>query len=153
MNLAEYKDNFSPVFALLLTLGEDKINFKPAEDKWSIHEIITHLADVEVQSHVRIRTILANKDPRMIYHDQMEWSVILEYSKVDLKESIEIIKLIRESNYNLLSRIPPEYFKKAGIHSTKGEMTLDYFVNSIVNHTYKHLSQIKNNLEHFKGTT
>jgi hypothetical protein len=147
MNLIEYKNNFKELFDLLTLLNETQINYKPAENKWSIHEIITHLADVEIQSHVRIRTILANKDSRMIYYDQMDWSVILDYKKIDLNESLEIIKLIRSSNYNLLSRIPAEYFDKKGIHSTKGEMTLEFFVSSCIQHVYKHINQIKRNLQ------
>jgi hypothetical protein len=147
MNINEYKNNFKELFDLLPSLSETQINYKPAENKWSVHEIITHLADVEIQSHVRIRTILANKDPRIIYHDQMDWSLILDYKKIDINESLEIIKLIRRSNCNLLSRIPEEYFDKKGIHSTKGEMTLEYFVSSCLQHVYKHINQIKRNLQ------
>jgi hypothetical protein len=147
MDLIEYKNNFKELFDLLPSLSEAQINYKPAENKWSVHEIITHLADVEIQSHVRIRTLLANKDPRMIYHDQMDWSVILDYKKVNLTESLEIIKLIRSSNCNLLSRIPAEYFNKKGIHSTKGEMTLEHFVSSCIQHVYRHIIQIKRNLQ------
>ena len=147
MDIIEYKNNFKELFDLLPSLTEAQINYKPAENKWSVHEIITHLADVEIQSHVRIRTILANKNPQMIYYDEMDWSVILDYKKIDLNESLEIIKLIRCSNYNLLSRIPVEYFDKKGIHSTKGEMTLEYFVSSCIQHIYKHINQIKRNLQ------
>ena len=67
MDLSEYKNNYSQIFNLLKKLSTDQINFKPDKNKWSIHEIITHLADTEIQSHVRARTILANKDPKMIY--------------------------------------------------------------------------------------
>jgi hypothetical protein len=146
MDLSEYRENYSPIFELLKTLSKDQIDFKPEKDKWSIYEIITHLADTEVQSHVRFRTILANKNPEMIYFDEMDWSVILDYTKVDLRESLEVIELMRRVNANLLSRLAPEYFNKKGFHTVQGELSLGELVNFYVQHVNDHLKQIKKNL-------
>ena len=146
MNLIKYRNCFQEVFDVLKNLSGDQINFKPAPDKWSIHEIITHLADCEVQSHVRIRAILADREPRMLYHDEMDWSVILEYSKVELDESLEVIQLLRRVNYNLLSRLPDDYFNKTGIHSKRGEISLRGYIDSYIQHIERHLNQIKRNL-------
>ena len=147
MDLEKYKNNYSEILSLVKTLSDIEINFKPAKDKWSIHEIITHLADTEIQSHVRFRTILANKNPQMPYFDEMDWSVILDYKQVDLKESITVINLMRAVNYNLLSRLPSEYFDKKGIHSTRGETTLIELVEFYIQHVNTHLNQIKRTLE------
>jgi hypothetical protein len=146
MNLLEYKNNYVPVFKLLKKLSPVQIAFKPSENKWSIHEIITHLADTEVQSHVRFRTILANKDVRLIYFDQMDWSIMLDYSKVDLNESVKVIKLMRKVNYNLLSRLSPSDFEKKGVHSVRGELSLAELINLSIQHVKKHLEQIKRNI-------
>ncbi len=146
MNLKEYKQNYTAIFKLLKILTPVQINYKPDKNTWSIHEIITHLADTEIQSHVRFRTILANKDPRMIYFDQMEWSIILDYSKVDLIESQQVIKLMRKVNYNLLSRLIPEQFSKKGIHSVRGELSLEELINLYVQHVNKHFGQISRNI-------
>jgi len=146
MELAKYQNNYDGIFKVLCTLSEHQINYKPAENKWSVHEIITHLADTEVQSHVRFRTILANKNPFMIYFDEMDWSIILEYSKINLDESLEVIRLMRKVNYNLLSRLKPEDFKKKGVHSTKGELTLEDLVNSYIEHVETHLNQINRSI-------
>ena len=146
MDLNEYKNNYAPTLDLLKTLSKNQIDFKPQRDEWSIHEIITHLADTEIQSHVRFRTILANKDPMMIYFDEMDWSIILEYAKVDLNESLEAIQLMRRVNYNLFSRLSPEHFNKKGIHSVRGELSLEELIDFYVQHVNKHLKQIQKNL-------
>ena len=146
MNLREYKNNYLPVFKLLKTLSPLQIAFKPAYNKWSIHEIITHLADTEVQSHVRFRTMLANKNPLLIYFDEMDWSIILDYSKVDLSESIKVIKLMRKVNYKLLSRLAAADFSKKGIHSVRGELSLAEMVRFYIQHVNNHLEQINRNL-------
>jgi uncharacterized damage-inducible protein DinB len=146
MNLKEYKQNYLPIFRLLKKLTPAQINYKPDKNSWSIHEIITHLADTEVQSHVRFRTILANKDTKMIYFDQMDWSILLEYTKVDFKESLQVIDLMRKVNFNLLSRLRPEQFNKKGIHSVRGELSLEELINFYVQHVNKHAGQISRNL-------
>ena len=151
MDLTKYRDNYNGIFEVLEKLSNDQINYKPAENKWSIHEIITHLADTEIQSHVRFRTILANKNPFMVYHDEMDWSVILDYSKIDLEESLEVIRLMRKVNYNLLCRLKPEDFNKKGMHSTRGEVSLEALVNSYMDHVGKHLNQINRNINSMKG--
>jgi hypothetical protein len=151
MNLTNYLNNYNEIFEVLKNLSEHQINYKPAENKWSIHEIITHLADTEIQSHVRFRTILANKVHFMIYHDEMDWSIILEYTKINLEESLEVIRLMRKVNYNLLSRLKPEDFEKKGVHSTRGELTLKTLVNSYIDHVNTHLNQINKNINSMKG--
>jgi DinB superfamily len=153
MDLAKYHDCFLKLFDVLKHLPEREINFKPAPDKWSIHEIVTHLADVEIQTHVRIRAILADRDPRMLYHDEMDWSVILDYTKVSLEESLEVIRLIRRVNYNLLVRLPKEYFDRRGIHSTRGELSLEQFINAYIGHVERHLNQIKRNIAAYSQST
>lgn len=146
MDLLRYLNNYNEIFHILKNLSNEQINYKPAENKWSVHEIITHLADTEVQSHVRFRTILANKVPYMVYFDEMDWSIILEYTQINSEESLEVIKLMRRVNYNLLSRLKPEDFNKRGIHSTHGELTLKDLVNSYINHVDTHLVQINRNI-------
>jgi hypothetical protein len=153
MELKKYQSNYNGIFEILEALSDQQINYKPAENKWSIHEIITHLADTEVQSHVRFRTILANKNPFMIYYDEMDWSIILDYSKINLDESLEVIRLMRKVNYNLLSRLKPEDFKKKGVHSTKGELILEALVNSYIEHVEAHLNQINRNISLMKDNS
>lgn len=151
MNLENYKNNYSEILTFLNSLSTDQINFKPAKDKWSIHEIITHLADTEIQSHVRFRTILANKDPQMPYFNEMDWSIILDYTKVNLNESLEVINLMRTVNYNLLSRLPSDYFDKKGRHSKHGEISLKDMVEFYIQHVNTHLNQLKRNLSLLKA--
>ncbi|MGD1005854.1 MAG: DinB family protein [Ignavibacteriaceae bacterium] len=146
MDLSRYLNNYNEIFEVLQKLSNDQINYKHAENKWSVHEVITHLADTEIQSHIRIRTILANKDPYMVYHDEMDWSIILDYAKINLEESLEVIRLMRKVNYNLLSRLKPADFKKKGVHSTRGELSLENLVNFYIDHVDKHLIQINKNI-------
>ena len=69
--------------------------YKPAPDKWSIHEVVIHLADSEVQSHVRLRMILAEPGTTIPNHDEHQWSVALNYLLSDVDEALTTIRHIR----------------------------------------------------------
>ncbi|OGB99107.1 hypothetical protein A2V82_00160 [candidate division KSB1 bacterium RBG_16_48_16] len=83
----------------------------------------------------------------------MDWSVILDYTKVDLRESLEVIRLMRRVNVNLLSRLAPERFNKKGFHSVRGELSLEELVSFYVQHVNDHLKQIKRNLSLMERNT
>src|ERR1700757_3058482 len=62
--------------------------YNPAPKKWSIHEIVIHLADSEIQSYVRLRMILAEPGTLIPNHDEHQWSVALHYVENDLGEAL-----------------------------------------------------------------
>src|SRR5277367_6434807 len=48
--------------------------YKPAPDRWSIHEIILHLADSEAGSYVRCRHLIAEPDVAVAEFDPALWA-------------------------------------------------------------------------------
>ncbi len=52
--LEDYRNGPRLVREALIQLPEQMWKYKPAPNKWSVHEIVIHLADAEVQSHVRV---------------------------------------------------------------------------------------------------
>ena len=76
----------------------------------------------------------------------MDWSVILDYSSTDLNDAIELIKLIRKINFNLLIKLTTEQFNYTGIHTTKGEISLEKLVNMYCQHVEQHFNQMKRNI-------
>ena len=57
---------------------------------------------------------------------------------------------MRKVNYNLLSRLKPEDFQKKGVHSTKGELSLEELASSYIDHVDTHLNQINKNINLMK---
>jgi len=146
MDLQFYKESITPIFEFLQTLSKEQIEYKPAKDKWSVHEIIIHLADVEVHAHCRIRSILANKNKSLINNDEMDWSIILDYSSTNLEDAGNLIKLLRKINYELLIKLKTEHFKLKGIHSIRGDISLENLIEMYAQHTLNHLNQMKRNI-------
>ena len=117
--------------------------FKPASDSWSIHEIVVHLGDTEVQSHVRFRTTIAEPSTTIPYHDEYRWSQALDYSNQSVPVSLELVTLMRECNYSLLASIPDLTWSNSCIHAVRGPETLETLVRDYTAHLAQHIAQMR----------
>src|SRR5207248_8502547 len=70
------------VLAMVLTgvFGEEE-DFVPAPGKWSIRQIVAHLADGELVGAHRLRQVIAEDHPTLIAFDQDKWTQNLDYAK------------------------------------------------------------------------
>lgn len=60
---------------------------RPAPDKWSIAEIVVHMADTEVVFGYLIRGIVGEPGTRIDGFDQDAWLAALHYDKRNMKKS------------------------------------------------------------------
>jgi hypothetical protein len=77
--IADYLRGPEKVATLVAPLAEALLNFRPAPDRWSIHEILRHLVDFELVTAVRMRKILAEERPALPPFDQNAWASRLHY--------------------------------------------------------------------------
>ena len=91
---------------------------RPAPGKWSIAEIVAHLADTELVGGYRIRAILGAPGSRIIGFDQDQWVTALHYEKRNLRKSFEQYRALREANLALLKILTPEQWKHHGMCTT-----------------------------------
>jgi hypothetical protein len=117
--------------------------FKPAANKWSIHEIVIHLADSEVQSYVRCRMIIAEPGTTIPNHDEHQWSVALSYATRDIAEALDAIRLVRRMNTKLLNSIAEPLWLNSCNHSLRGRITLDDWLATYAAHIPHHIEQMK----------
>lgn len=141
--LESYKNGAAELQQALATLPSDVWRFKPAPDSWSVHEVVVHLADTEVQSHVRFRTVISEPSTAIPSYDEYRWSQALDYSNQDIQVSLRIISLMRESNHSLLITLPEPLWFNACLHSVRGTETLDTMVRDYTAHMHQHIAQMK----------
>lgn len=116
---------------------------RPAPDKWSIAEIVAHIADTELVGGYRIRAILGQPGTQIIGFDQDAWVTALHYDKRDLKKSYEQYRALREANLALLKSLTPEQWKHAGMHSERGPESVETVARMFAGHDLNHFSQIE----------
>jgi hypothetical protein len=151
--LEAFKNGPSDLQQALATLPGEAWAFKPTPNGWSIHEIVVHLADTEVQSHVRIRTIISEPSTTIPNYDQYQWSQALHYSNQDVQLSLRIISLMRESNHSLLTLIDDLLWSNFCVHSVRGPETLDTLVRGYTSHMQQHIAQIDRGYQTWQATS
>jgi len=125
-------------------LSEKVLRYKSAPDKWSILEIMAHLADMEILYAYRMRQMVADEKPVIAPIDQDHWAARLGYLQESLPELVALYGLNRHHNLNLLRRLKPENFDKGAFHpELQRNVTLADYLQMMVRHGPNHLAQIE----------
>lgn len=128
---------------LLKGVSTAKLRKRPAPDKWSVAEIMAHLADSEIVTSFRLRQILGTPGSPIPAYDQDAWAKACRYEKRDARKSLEIFGALREANLALLKSLSAEQWKHHGMHSERGEETVEHIVRLIAGHDLNHLHQVE----------
>ena len=120
-----------------------KLRKRPAPDKWSVGEILAHLADAEMIVGWRLRAILAGPGCPIQAYDQDALAAARNYAKHDPRKSLQQFTAIREANLGLYKRLSPEQWKYYGMHAERGEETLDRLLHMMAGHDINHTQQIE----------
>ncbi|MEW6050178.1 MAG: DinB family protein [Candidatus Zixiibacteriota bacterium] len=125
--------------------------YKPAPNRWSIHEIIIHLADAEANCYIRARRFVAEPGKAVMAYDQDSWAEKLGYHSQSADAALELFGLLRRMNHGLLKSVPQDVWDSHTVeHSEVGTMTLDQFLEIYDRHTPGHIRQMQENYRHWK---
>jgi hypothetical protein len=139
------------LLAVVLTgvFGEEE-DYAPAPGKWSVRQIVAHLADAEMVGAHRFRQVIAEDNPTLIAYNQDAWTANLDYARRKPKQSLETFRRIRAENYELLKGLPEPAFERAGNHSENGRMTLRQLLEGYAGHAESHARQLQEIREAYK---
>ena len=136
--------NPKAIAAAVSGLANKILRYKPSPEKWSILEILAHLADVEIIYAYRIRQMLADRNPVIAPIDQDDWAHNLGYMEAVPAEMVALYGLNRHHNLRLLRRLKPADLEKSAFHPEyKKDVTLAEMVERIAGHGANHLQQIE----------
>ena len=150
LSYTEGKESFSlqqaaPKKLAVLLKGKTKkqLTRRPAPDKWSVAEVAAHLADSEVAIAWRLRQILSTNGIAIQAYDQDSWAKTFDYTHRDTKLSLEMFRVLRDSNIALLKTVPKELWENYGVHQERGNESIAHLVRLIAGHDLNHLRQIE----------
>lgn len=113
-----------------------------APGKWSVSQVLQHLADSDLVWSWRLRVILAQDRPPITGYDQDLWAERLHYADADAGEALEVFRVVRAANLRLLDRATPEELARVGVHSERGEESLALLCRLYAGHDLLHVTQI-----------
>lgn len=126
--------------------------YKPAPDRWSIHEIVLHLADSEANAYIRCRRLIAEPGKPVLSYDADAWAGSLGYFYQSSKEALEVIHRLRKMTYQLLLRLPESVWSNTVEHPESGEISLEQWLEMQERHIPHHLEQMHKNYEEWVKT-
>lgn len=100
------------------TLTPEKLRTPESDGKWSVAQVLRHLADTDIVWGWRMRLILAQDRPAITGFDQDLWAERLDYANADPNESLETFAVLR------------------------GDESAGYLVRLYAGHDLMHLTQI-----------
>jgi hypothetical protein len=127
--------------ALAGRLGADGVERSLAPGKWSVRQILCHLADCEIVFAFRLRQALAEPNHVIQPFDQDQWSK--PYASLEAGAALDVFSAVRRWNLALLETASPEDFVKRLSHPERGEMTFQTVVETMGGHDLNHLGQIE----------
>jgi hypothetical protein len=128
---------------LIKGVSTAKLRKRPAPDKWSVNEILAHLAEAEIAGSFRMRLILGSPGTPIAAFDQDAWVLSGHYAKRDPRKSLEQFRALRQVNLELLKSLTPEQWKHHGLHAERGRETIEHIVRMFAGHDLNHLRQIE----------
>jgi uncharacterized damage-inducible protein DinB len=111
--------------------------------KWSIVQVLQHLADSELVWGYRLRMVLAHERPPITGYDQDLWATRLRYDEADPQLAIADFGVLRQANLRLLSHASASDLARAGVHAERGEETVAHMIRLYAGHDLLHLGQIE----------
>ena len=133
------------VLAELMTkASNEQLRVRPRQDKWSVGEILAHLAEDEIATAWRYRQMVEHSGIELAGFDQDLWARIGDYASRVPHESLELFRLLRSVNLQFLQQLPPEQWECFGIHAERGRITVRELVTHMAGHDANHIEQIRN---------
>ncbi len=135
----------TPAAAATLIEGLSSAQLKAPEapGKWSMAQVLQHLADSDLVWGWRLRLILAQDRPPITGYDQDLWADRLHYADADVAQALETLRVLRRNNLWLIDRATPEDLRRVGVHSERGEESIGYLRGLYAGHDLLHLRQLE----------
>src|SRR5215472_16465955 len=128
---------------LLANASAEQLTRRPSADKWSIGEIVAHLAEDEIATAWRYRQMVEHDGIELAGFDQDLWARLGDYAGRAPRESLDLFRLLRDANVRFLKHLSPEQWERSGIHAERGRITVRQLATHMTGHDANHVEQIR----------
>lgn len=126
---------------LMSELTEEDARWKPAEDRFSVAEVLAHLAHSEGHCYRMRLDCFLNEDRPKFEPDDAQMHLDL-YRDADPVDSFTDFEEQRENNVDYLRELPAATGARRAIHKEYGEITLSHMLHEWALHDLGHIRQI-----------
>ena len=119
----------------------EEIDRTPGHGKWSLRELMAHLADCELVWSWRLRQTLATDNPALQAFDQDRWGD--RFAAYDFASAHTTYEALRAWNVRLLATLKPEDLTRTATHPERGDLTLQTILETIAGHDRHHIKLLE----------
>ncbi len=127
---------------LTADLSDEELRRPERPGKWSIIQVVDHLADQEIVSSFRLRSVIAESRPPLRGYDQDQWAKRLRYGEAPLSEVLEELAMARRRSLRLYESLSEEELDRFGVHAERGEESARRLRALMAAHDLVHRQQI-----------
>ena len=121
-------------------LTPDDLRAKPGPGDWSIQQLVIHLADSDAIAIDRMKRILTEDNPPLLYADETAYTERLFCEEQSLDDALLLFEAGRRQFGRILRGLPDAAFARVGTHNRKGQVTLGGMVADYIQHLEYHLT-------------
>ena len=127
----------------LKDISTEQAIWKPQSDRWSVLEVVNHLADEEKDDfRKRLELTLFHPGTEWPGIDPVKWAKERKYNHRDLLQSVTSFKEERQISLKWLKTVGAADFAKFYQHPLIGKLTAGDLLASWLCHDYLHLRQL-----------
>jgi uncharacterized damage-inducible protein DinB len=115
----------------------------PALGLWSIQQIVMHMLDADLIWCARMKSIIAEENPRILGYDESKFAQRLLNDERDAQSALQLFDLNRRQFTRALRKLPESAFSRTGQHSERGAITLGQSLQYMVEHVDHHVGFIR----------
>src|SRR5438270_8087875 len=120
-------------------LTREDLTARPGPGKWSILELVLHLADSDSISIDRMKRMLTEDNPPLLYADESAYVERLCSHEQSLEDALALFEVGRRQFGRVLRNLPDEAFERQGTHNRRGTVTVGGMVKDYIEHVDYHL--------------
>lgn len=128
---------------LFSNVSRGQAQWRPAADKWSLLEVVNHLADEEVEDFgTRLRRVIEDPSQDWPAIDPQRWAIERHYNSRQPQESLDRFVRARNDTVAWLTHLPPIDWQRARAHPNVGAMKAGDLLHSWLAHDFIHIRQM-----------
>jgi hypothetical protein len=128
--------------------GHVDVDARPITGKWSIREVVCHLADSEIVYADRMKRVIAEDNPTFFEADPELFGAALHWRRRPIDNELDVVEAIRAHMLPILLSCDANDFQRTGVHSLDGKLTLQMLLERVTAHIPHHVSFIEEKLKH-----
>jgi hypothetical protein len=121
-------------------LSPEELMARPGPGDWSILELVIHLTDSDCIAIDRMKRMLIEDDPPLLYADETAYVRKLASHEQSLEDALTLFEVGRRQFARVLRALPDEAFDRRGMHNRRGILTVGGEVNNYIKHLDHHLA-------------